>query len=160
MITLKRNNLLSIIFILLAVSFQSCSLNTVFEEKIDFKNSVWKEDSIQSFSFEIKEDGNYDVFYIIKNKTDYPFSNLYLKTDLRDENQSISNKLQEVTLFDKKTGKPFGKGLGGVMESKFYALKSISLKSGKHNLTVQQYMRKEELTGIMAFGISVEKVND
>ena len=153
----KRSSLIFILTISITALLSSCGFDSVYEQKTDFITEIWDEDSIKTFDFEVPESGNYDIFYIVKNKSDYPFSNLYIKSTLKDESKVVSEKLQEVVLFDKKTGKPFGVGFGGTMESKFYSLKNIELQEGKHSLTVQQYMRKKELNGIMAFGISVEK---
>jgi len=155
----RKNKILFIAIIFTGFLLQSCGINSVYEHKFDFENATWNEDSLKTFSFEIAEDGKYNLFYIVKNKSDYPFSNLYIKYNLTDSEKSISQNLQEITLFDKKTGKPFGRGFGDVMESKFYSIKNIELKKGKHNLTTQQYMRQKELKGIMALGISIEKAN-
>lgn len=158
MIKKQINNSIKFVLVFLAFAIQSCSFDSVYEEKIDLPEAIWAEDSIQTFQFEIKETGKYNVFYLVKNKSDYPFSNLYLKSDLRDTDKSISKKLQEITLFDKKTGRPYGRGFGGTMESKFYALQEIDLKEGVYTLSVQQYMREPLLKGVLAFGIKVDKV--
>lgn len=158
MMTIKTNRI-GFVTLIIAFMMQSCGVNTVYEQKVDFTSESWNEDSVKTFSFEIAEDGDYDLFYIVKNKTDYPFSNLYIKYNLNDESNTVSNNLQEITLFDKKTGKPFGKGFGNVYESKFYSIRKINLKKGTYTLNTQQYMRTKELKGIMAFGISVEKSN-
>ena len=158
MMTIKTNRI-GFVALIIAFMMQSCGVNTVYEQKVDFTSDSWNEDSIKTFSFEIAEDGDYDLFYLVKNKTDYPFSNLYIKYNLNNENSTVSNNLQEITLFDKKTGKPYGKGFGNVYESKFYSIRKINLKKGIYTLNTQQYMRTKELKGIMAFGISVEKSN-
>ena len=149
-----------ILFCLFIFLLQACNSPYVYESKVDFEETLWSEDSILNFEFDISTEGKYHIYYLIKNKTDYPFSNLYLKSDLRNGDVKISNELQEVTLFDPKTGKPYGRGFGGVMEHKFYSLKGIELKKGKHKLILQHHMREQILKGIIAIGIIVEKVEE
>ena len=72
----------------------------------------------------------------------------------------ISNELQEVVLFHPKTGKPYGRGFGGVMEHKFYSLKGIELKKEVHTLALKHYMREKNLEGIIAVGIIVERTSE
>lgn len=147
----------SIVYLILIAWLTSCGVSTEFESVSDVEGNIWLADSSMSFDFNIKKDGNYDVYYIVKNKTTYPYYNLYFKVDFRDQNSLLSDKLQEVILFDKKTGKPYGKGLGGVMEHEFLAFKKQPLKKGQHTLNIKQYMRVNQLRDIMAIGVKVAK---
>lgn len=155
---LKNSSIPLILILLTVISLQSCGSKSVYEKQINFENAIWDEDSIHNFNFNITNNGKYNVYVSIKSKTDYPFSNLYLKAILKSEKSTLKNSLQEIILFDKKTGKPYGKGFAGIMENKFYSINNIELKEGKHTFTLQQYMREKKLTGILSVGVTIEQL--
>lgn len=152
---MRKSNLLYLIPIIWALT--SCGITSEFEKITDISNENWSADSIVSFDFEIKDDGLYDVYYLVKNKTSYPYYNLYFKIDFRNESDLVSDKLHEVILFNKKTGEPYGKGLSGIMEHQFLAFKSQKLTKGNHSFALKQYMRVKELRDVMAVGIKIVK---
>lgn len=149
-----------IYWLVIVFIFQSCGTSSVYENATNFQNENWSSDSAKVFNFEINDDGNYDVLYLVKNRTDYPFSNLYLSSDLRNESTLVSKELQEVTLFHPKTGKPYGKGFGGVMEHKFYSLRNQKLSKGNYSLRLNHYMREQNLDGLISIGIRVDKSSE
>lgn len=152
---MNRNNF--IYFIMLVWVLASCGVNSTYESISTIENNSWNTDSIVTFNFEVEEAGVYNVYYLVKNKTTYPYYNLYFKVDFRDEKTLISDKLQEVLLFNKKTGEPYGKGLGGVMEHEFLAFTKQKLRKGKHTLSMRHYMRIDELRDVLAVGVKVVK---
>lgn len=135
----------------------SCGVSSTYESISTIENNSWNTDSIVTFDFELEEEGMYNVYYLVKNKTTYPYYNLYFKVDFRDEKTLISDKLQEVLLFNKKTGEPYGKGLAGTMEHEFLAFPKQKLGKGKHTLSMRHYMRIDELRDVLAVGIKVVK---
>jgi len=147
----------AITLITLTLVFSSCNKKSEFESITDVPERTWKADSITTFNFDIVEEGNFDVYYIVKNQLSYDYYNLYLKTYFKDDKNLIADRLQEVVLFHPKTGKPYGKGLGGTMEHQFLAFPKQKLAKGNHTISVQQYMRVAELKGILAIGIKVVK---
>ena len=69
--------------------------------------------------------------------------------------------MEELILFDSKTGKPLGDGLGDIFDHKF-KIKSLSNyrfpKAGEYTFSVEQNMRQDPLLGVMSVGVSVEPV--
>ena len=152
---MRKSNLLYLISFIWFLT--SCGVSSEFEDITDITNENWSADSLVSFNFEIKEEALYDVSYLVKNKTSYPYYNLYFKIDFRNESALVSDKLHEVILFNKKTGEPHGKGLSGIMEHESIAFKKQKLTKGKHSITLKQYMRVQNLRDIMAVGIKIVK---
>ena len=61
-------------------------------------------------------------------------------------------------LFDQKTGKPLGDGLGDIYDHKVISSRSFMFPTkGKYTIKLKQYMRQDPLPYIMSMGVSVEK---
>ncbi|MCC5920436.1 MAG: gliding motility lipoprotein GldH [Cyclobacteriaceae bacterium] len=141
----------------------SCEQGKIFDSINDFNDSRWDEDNTLSFSFEI-EDTNitYDIFYTLRNKSDYRYQNLYVKYQLLDpDGEIVSYDLHEMDLFQPKTGKPKGKsGFGSIYSHEFLALKDKNFdKTGEYTMNINQYMRTSSLTEMVSFGLKIKKSN-
>jgi gliding motility-associated lipoprotein GldH len=148
------------LLILAALLFVSCDQDRVFEEKADFPQNNWAINDSREFTFTIPDTTQlYDVYFTIRHDLDYEYYNLYLRHTLTGpEDQVLSSLLHEIILLDKKTGKPKGKGSGGVYDYQVRALRNQKFsRPGPYRLKVQQYMRRDPLPGIMAVGVRVEK---
>jgi len=113
------------------------------------------------FQFEIPTDAPPHQFvYIVRNSVQYPYYNLFIRHTLRNEKKEIiQSKLEELILFDAKSGKPFGDGLGDLFDHKILSKSlnmQVPLPPGKYTLELEQFMRQDTLAGIMTLGISLE----
>lgn len=151
-----------LMLILSLIFFSACDSKRIYETNIEFKDKKWYIDSTCTFTFKI-EDKNlkYNILYNVRNTLDYPFYNLYVTYYLYDEaGKQISTDLHEMQLMDAKTGSPFGKGMGDIFDNTLFAMKDLSFsKSGTYKLKIKQYMRKNPINEIIAFGVRVEKAN-
>jgi gliding motility-associated lipoprotein GldH len=150
-------------FLLSILFLSSCDKTRVYEGKKDFESTKWFADSVCNFNFKI-DDANqsYHILYQVRNSVNYPYYNLFVKYSLKDSTgKEISGDLQELTLMDAKTGEPFGNGMGDIFDNKVYALKNFKFpQNGTYTFSATQYMRKDPLDEILAFGIRVEKANN
>ncbi|MGB5929744.1 MAG: gliding motility lipoprotein GldH [Cyclobacteriaceae bacterium] len=136
-----------------------CEENRVYENNVDLPDRNWAEDSVLTFTFEVKEAGSYDFYYNLRNTLSYPKYNLYLTYSLEDSTgQKLSSELHEMTLFDPKTGEPRGNGLGDIFTHRIKALEGYNLPGpGSYTFRVRQYMRYDTLPEVVSVGIRVEK---
>jgi gliding motility-associated lipoprotein GldH len=151
-------NLLTSIFICLA--FASCETNAIYKSIVDIKDSNWYIKEEPTFTFEVADETiPYNIYILVRNSSPYAFNNLYLNRYIYDANKKpISIRLEEMILFDPKTGKPLGDGLGDIFDHKFLSNKNFKFpKKGKYTIKLKQYMRQDPLQNIMSVGISVEK---
>lgn len=145
------------------ISLWYCTPRDDFRSIHDLKGSEWPIDSLHSYTFTITDTNkSYDFYYLIRNATAYPFYNLYIKRSLADSTgKTLSVSMEELLLFNAKTGKPYGDGLGDIFDHKF-KIKSLSNyrfpKPGVYTFSMEQYMRQDPLLGIMSVGVSVEPV--
>lgn len=166
--TKTRNLSLSVIIMkkiftifLLCFIFFSCDSNRHFEENFDFENKTWNIEVLPEFEFEITDiERPYNLYYNIRNTVDFPYSRIFITWYLQDEDgKPIQEKLQFNYLFDEKTGKPFGRSsIGDVYSHRFEILSNYQFtKPGLYRLKLEQFMRVNELKGILSTGIRVEE---
>ncbi|MCA6078129.1 gliding motility lipoprotein GldH [Fulvivirga sedimenti] len=138
----------------------SCDNSRVYEVNNELSGRQWLADSTQSFTFSIPDTSQkYNVYYNLRNSVSYPFRNIYVKYSLTDSTgEMLEGKLDNANLFDAKSGKPLGDGLGDVFDHQFPLLKNYGFPApGQYRLEVSQYMRRDTLPEIVAVGVRVEK---
>ena len=136
----------------------ACSSDSIFREKQDFEDQTWLEEDQIRFSVEILDASiPYDVFYFVRHTRDYPFQNLYVHVYLEDSNQRvIESQLQNLVLFDPKTGEPKGSGLGSILTRELRGLKAFTFpEPGTYTIRIEQRNRAEATGGVDSFGIQV-----
>ncbi len=157
---LKNNS--TLLFVLLFLGLWSCTKSDDFKEMRDFPKNEWKIVDKQNFEFEIKDvQATYKFNYLVRNSVSYPFYNLYLQQKLVDSagNQLISS-MDEVILFDEKTGEPYGDGMGDIFDCRIQAPKMQNVKfdkPGKYRWVISHNMRPDPLSGILSIGVEVLK---
>ncbi len=121
-------------------------------------------ESTLTFNFKIDDPkSEHNFFYNIRHNMDYPCYNMYIKYFLEDEQGKIlKTNLQDITLFDSKTGKPLGSGLGGTFSHQLAnpeLVKFVFPQKGKYIFKIKQYMREKynPLKGVINIGLRVEK---
>ena len=145
----------------------ACDPNRVYEENTDLKSPsgdayVWDVQQRPTFTFAITDTAaRYDVYFNVRNAADYGFYNLYLKHTLTGPNGRPAGPalLHQMVLMDPKTGQPLGAGAGDIFDHQFLALpRQHFARPGTYKLTLEQYMRQNQLPGIMAVGVRVARV--
>lgn len=140
----------------------ACDPERVYEENHTIEGNRWYIDTIPSFTFTIEDTTvPYNIYYNVRNAVSYPYHNLYLTYYLLDEQgNQLSGRLQDLTLFDSKTGKPLGDGLGDIFDHQILSVPNYRFKRrGTYTFKVKQYMRQDPLPDIMSIGIRVEKAD-
>ena len=140
-----------------------CDPNRVFEKNIDFANYSWDVQQKPAFAFAIEDTAaRYDVYFNVRHASSYGFYNLYVKHTLSGPTGVVGQPmLHQMLLMDPKTGEPKGSGTGDIYDMQLLALpRQHFAKPGSYTLTLEQYMRQDQLPGLMAIGIRVAKHTD
>jgi len=149
-------------FLWLVLATLACNdPNRIYEKNVNFDNNIWAATEVPIFDFEITDiSKDYKFFYNIRNSIDYPFNNLYLSYSLEDSAANeLSTALQNIDLFDAKTGKPLGDGLGDIFDHRVEALPIYKFQHpGYYRFKIQQYMRQDSLPLILSVGLRVEEI--
>ncbi|WP_430964984.1 gliding motility lipoprotein GldH [Spongiimicrobium sp. 2-473A-2-J] len=152
---------ISILFILLL----SCNERTVHSEYQATKGNSWSKNDTIKFSFsELDTVIPYDMFINIRNDNTFPYSNLFLITELTYPNgESVRDTLEyEMAMPD---GQWLGKGYGSIKENKLWYRENIVFPdTGVYTLLLSHAMRKNgsvdgvvDLSGIVDVGFEIEK---
>lgn len=161
-------------FYLLAIiaGLFSCNdASKIYEDIHVFEEGVWHKDSVQDFTFKVEDTTHaYNFIYLFRNTLDYPYYNLYVKYELKDSTGNVlAEDMQEVYLFNHKSGKPggeeryfTGKSLGGIYDHAYPALMKVHFRQeGTYTLSLSQYMRKPNpLPEILSVGLRVNKYEE
>ena len=139
-------------------------------EKSEFqsvKNAAWAKEDKKVFSFEdIDTIQHHNLFINIRNDNSYPYSNLFLITELTfPSGEVVKDTLEYEMAYP--SGEWMGKGYGSVKENKLWYKENIVFpKKGVYTLEIAHAMRKngkvegvESLEGITDVGFQIEKTN-
>lgn len=137
-----------------------CDSDSIYMHTAKCADSTWNRAEAYSFGIPIQDsDQAYDVYILLTYTDDIYYQNLYISHQVKTDNGNIlATTLSNHMLFDAKTGKPLGRG--------FMKKKSIRLPliydykfphSGNYSITLTQFMRVEELQGIVSVGLQVCK---
>lgn len=138
----------------------SCDPNRVFEENIDFPKYSWDVQQKPAFTFAIADTAaRYDVYFNVRHASAYGYYNLYVKHTLAGPAGPVGAPLlHQMLLLDPKTGEPKGSGTGDIYDMQFLALSAQRFaRPGNYTLTLEQYMRQDQLPGLMAVGVRVTR---
>jgi gliding motility-associated lipoprotein GldH len=138
----------------------ACTGRTIHEESRVFPTGSWQVDSLQVFKWNINQTaGQYDLYFQLRSGAKYAYCNLYTHYALlNSKGDTIEQRYVEHHLYDCKTGKPLGKGIGDYYEHEFLLLENYPLSdTGTYAVAIRQYMRKDTLANIVAVGVRVEK---
>lgn len=155
---MKFSPVLSLMLLVLTIS--ACKKSGDIKEMRDFPKNEWYIAHKQTFEFSITDTtSTYRFNYLVRNSISYPFYNLYLQQKLVDSSgRQLSGSMDEVILFDEKSGKPYGDGMGDIFDCRIQAPKLQELrfpKPGKYRWIISHSMRPDPLTGIMSIGVEI-----
>ncbi len=149
------------LFLISVFMLAACSEEKVYHSYVDFDNRKWAADNAPKFTFSIDDTTQrYNVYCNVRNSTLYPWSRIFIQYQLGDTLGHVyDNRLLQAFLFDAKTGEPFGQsGLGDLYDHQISILNNYKFKkAGPYRVTLQQYMRTEELEGVVSVGVGVER---
>lgn len=164
---LKKIKIYKLFFVILILCFTSCDQKRIFDEYKTIPNGSWSSNNSVNFQFTIKDTlAKRNLFINLRNNNEYPFSNLFIITNLQfPDGQKIIDTL-EYDMAD-KTGRFLGEGFTQLKENKlFYKENIIFPLKGIYTISVTQKMRKngevsgvKNLNGITELGFRIEKTN-
>ncbi len=146
--------------LLILLFFTGCNSKLVYEGKKDFTNRYWVFNDPATFNFQIDDPSQkYNLSVNVRNTAEYKYQNIYLQYYLEDSTgRLISKDLKNVQLFNAKTGIPVGQGLGDLYDVERVFLEDFQFENkGAYVFRIDQFMRQDSLSEIMAVGLKVER---
>lgn len=153
-----RHFFIAFFTLLLITGLISCDRKKVFEayHKIDEKG--WNKDSVVVFNVHLTDTVRNNNLYVnIRNKGNYPYSNIYLFLSIGAPDGSLLTDTVEFTLAD-PSGKWRGSGIGGLHDNQIPYKSSVYFPHpGYYKFMIKHGMRDNVLQGIRDVGFRVEK---
>lgn len=151
-------------FILIFFLLTSCS-DSDLVNPYEFSNG-WKNGEVVQFDFKGTETKkNQNLFLILRHNKNYSFSNIFLITEMKFENDSIKRDTLEYRLSE-KNGKWLGKTRLSIVEHTLPFKKNLEiLKDSTYSITITNSMRLinqvspiQNLENILDLGLLIESV--
>lgn len=146
-------------FGVIALLFNACDGNKVFEKYIEVENDVWHQENVAKFNVDIIDTVALHNLYInIRNKGNYPYSNLYLFVSIQGPDGSQQTDTVNCILANKR-GQWLGNGIGDLWDLKIPYIGGFKFaQSGVYTFSYEQAMRVEDgLHGITDVGLRIER---
>jgi gliding motility-associated lipoprotein GldH len=146
--------------IFVALVAVGCNKSRIYERNVKFPDRIWTKDKEAVFDFEINDiNTNYKFYFNLRNTILYPYQNIYLSYSLEDTLGNVyDSELTNINLFDSKTGKPFGSGMGDIFDHQYLVIDNYQFNNpGMYLFKIKQYMRMDSLPEIMSVGLRIEK---
>jgi len=136
----------------------SCDRNRIFEENKAIPDRKWKSTDKLVFSADISDSNlRYNVYLMVRNGMEYPYSNIYLFLQTTRPDGKISRDTIECILAD-YDGRWLGSGIGSVKFNKFRLKEGVHFPiKGRYLFEFEQAMRVNELEGITDLGLRIER---
>lgn len=158
-----RSSTLFLLTVTLALA--SCTEALVFSEYKPIRDGKWEMDDTVRFQVSgLDSTQTYDMFINVRNDNTFPFSNLFLITELEHPDGNTIKDTLEYRMAE-PTGEWLGKGMGSVKENKLWYRENIVFpEPGVYKVNISHAMRKNGnvqglhvLEGITDVGLEIEK---
>lgn len=156
----------STLFLLIGIlALASCNDALVFSEYTPIKEGKWEMDDAVHFQVSgLDSTQTYNMFINVRNDNTYPFSNLFLITELEHPDGNTIKDTLEYKMAE-PTGEWLGKGMGSVKENKLWYRENVVFSgAGVYKVNISHAMRKNGtiqglpvLEGITDVGLEIEK---
>jgi gliding motility-associated lipoprotein GldH len=144
---------------LLASLLGGCEQGVVYSHSVVLEGGEWPVEEVLDFSFQIDDAAQtYDVYLLLESRPDYPYQNFYVTYYLQGaaEGGLLGKALRHYEIFDLKSGKPLGSGLGRCKQHQYLLVEGCQFpQPGTYTLGLEHFMRTDILHGLHAVGIKV-----
>jgi gliding motility-associated lipoprotein GldH len=156
---MKKNcNSFGVAILVGVLLFSACSSHTVFQDNEAIPASGWHLDNIIDFGVTIDDTVRlHELYLMVRNTTNYPYSNLFLFLDIEFPDHRILRDTIECILAH-KDGQWTGKGFGTIRSNQFLFRDDVWFPlAGTYTFRIQHGMREEHLKGMADIGIRIER---
>lgn len=147
-----------IILFLTVITAVACQTDTLVDQHVSLSEQGWLQKNKIFIDFQVSDTSKfYDVRVAFRQSNEYPYYNLYFVPKiLNADGKVIKRAFAEALLYDAKTGKPKGSGLGDMYSHQYTIFKGFKFtRLGKYQISLEQYMRTDTLKGVISVGASI-----
>ena len=153
----KKISVISLLIILFGLT-TACENNILYEKQQAINNSVWQYNDVKTFKFKSFDSIQpVNISLNLRTTTDYPYSNIWLKTTFNYPNGNADTSTVEYFLCE-PSGKWLGQVSGTVIENKALLTQGYLVDTGFYSISIQQAMYENSLPEVLDVGLKVERL--
>lgn len=152
-----KNNLIYFTLLLIVSLVTSCGPNFIYEKDYEIANQAWTYSDTLDFEIDIVDTtAIYNLYLDLEHSTDYAFQNIYLQVYTQYPNGKRTKDLLPIDIAD-KSGKWYGKCNSETCQLRVNLQEGAFFNAaGTYVITLEQYMRKESLSGLNSMALRIE----
>ncbi|MBL7765497.1 MAG: gliding motility lipoprotein GldH [Chitinophagaceae bacterium] len=149
--------------LLLSLLYCACVPSNVYEKNVSIQSNRWKSSFKPTYTFEISDTlKNYQPYLTIRHTDAYPFSNIWLKVNVKKPGDSVfTGGPVDITLAQ-SNGKWLGRGMQDIWEHQLpLSARGEAIhfsRTGTYSIQLEQIMRIDPLPEVMSVGVRLEKI--
>ncbi len=157
--TIKRKSSCWLFLLLVTIGIISCNQHVDFDQYVTIPKDGWSMDSMAVFKVDVTQQATvYDIYLNIRNRSEYPNSNLWLFVDVISPSGKTMHQKVDCVLAD-ESGKWLGAGWGDLFHVKIPFMEDVKFaEEGTYTFRIVHGMRNEDLEGIHNIGLRLEEV--
>ena len=145
-----------LIICIFSILLFSCADKTIYSHSVIFENGIWKNQDPAIFNFSIDENSEkYNIFLDIDHSSDYSFENLYLRIKTQFPDKTTALDTLSIEMIDNKGGWIGDCGNDNCDLTVFLQEKTMFKSAGDHQISIEQFTRQNDLTGISSLAFRV-----
>lgn len=159
-----KTSTIIIVLILSSLSLMGCRLKTEYLDFQPLDSQGWNQDSVLLFRFDIRDTCAYNIYIHMRHTERYGYQNMWLfvqrptLVDTMDMPHLAEVDTIEFYLANDR-GQWLGNGKNGIIHMPvIYEEQYHFSQCGTYEMTLQQGMRCELLSGVKDMGIEIQKV--
>ena len=138
-----------------------CNGDYVFQKEIEISGGGWYYNNALAFDFDIDDiSKKYNLLLEVEHAGDFGYQNLYVQ--FHTTYPSGEKKTQIVSLeLANKSGIWNGKCGGNICRVEIpLQTNTVFKETGRHSISVEQYMRKDPIEGVLNMAIKIKEVKE
>ncbi len=144
----------------------ACSGPVTYSSYQSTRENAWGLHDTINFDFPVQDTlSRYNLYIMLRNNEDYPYSNIILITQTRFPDHTLITDTLEYEMTDSR-GEFLGTGFGSEKENKLMYKENVRFRhAGEYHFSVRQAMRErnkiqgiDPLPGITDVGLQIEKI--
>ena len=154
--SLLRNSLFCILGTCLLAA---CNEHTTYHSYQALPSNGWAKSDTLSFQIPVTDSipTTLRIYTEIRNKSDYPYKNLYLFISQNLQDSAIWRTDTLTVSIADSTGRWVGSGWGSIYQTELFLKSVLSSHPGNHTIKVIHGMKDEKLIGINDIGFRIER---
>lgn len=147
---------LNLVFLFIILLF-SCDSDTIPAGAFVFEDKRWPDDLIVPFEFEMSDTSNtYDFVLILRNTTDYKYSNLFVGIEeFKPYGSSVTQRHEIPIAYP--DGSWIGDKSGSIIENKYLIKRSRVPYIGKYKFEIKHLITDKEVEEVLDLSMMVHK---